>query len=90
MPPLDPKEFPEFKESTIAAINALSDDQLRVEIEKKENSRFGIKKQPLLPEITTSSWRKRIRRFSYTRLAERMERLLEKYHSAKTANRSMR
>lgn len=48
MPPLDPKDFPDIKESTIAAINALSDDQLRVEIEKKASSRFGAKKQPLL------------------------------------------
>ena len=48
MPPLDPKDFPDFKESTIKAINELSDAQLHVEIEKKANSRFGAKKQPLL------------------------------------------
>lgn len=48
MPPLDPKDFPEFKESTITAINELSEEQLHVEVEKKSNSRFGAKKQPLL------------------------------------------
>lgn len=48
MPPLEPKDFPNFKESTIAAINELTDEQLHVEVEKKGKSRFGTKKQPLL------------------------------------------
>ena len=50
---LDPADFQEISKKRIDSVNNLTDDQLRLEIEKGARSRFGSTMQPVLRTALT-------------------------------------